>query len=580
DSVLIEGGTDPENALLLLSRADKGRAVLLPVDWTRPMDELSVPEAEGCLGTAIQLVQAPEHLRNILCLLLGQVLVVRDRPSARRIAKGIPAIARIVTLQGEVFHGTGVVIAGPENRSSTIGRPRRMQELQGSLAESEGRVKEIQKRLQETEAELTRQRTNEREFENAVRQAVQTMSQANQAHQRAVLEVEQVRQRHEYQSRQLAGLDGQIQRAEQEQRQGQAEIEKNNEKIADLNEQVREHNRKLGSLPIDELQSQLVHWNTTVAVAERALKDAERRLTEHRESIAAGKRQAESLRLRLTEVMNSQTQLEAEKSSLHEQENKLNLQIEELRQWIDPAEEQLHGYEKKYGEQQTNQSTAQQAVSVAERYSNQAQMELTRVRESLDSLRRRIEEDFGLVALEYNPEVSGPTPLPIEGMVEQLPELTELAPEVEDNINRQRAQLRRMGPINPDVQNEYRSVKERFEFLTNQVVDLKKADADLRQVIGELDELMRKEFRKTFDAVAIEFKSNFTRLFGGGSARLVLSDAENPTEAGIDIEARLPGRREQGLSLLSGGERSLTAVALIFSLLKVSPTPFCVMDEV
>ena len=335
------------------------------------------------------------------------------------------------------------------------------------------------------------------------------MSQANQAHQRAVLEVEQVRQRHEYQSRQLAGLDGQIQRAEQEQRQGQAEIEKNNEKIADLNEQVREHNRKLGSLPIDELQSQLVHWNTTVAVAERALKDAERRLTEHRELIAAGKRQAESLRLRLTEVMNSQTQLEAEKSSLHEQENKLNLQIEELRQWIDPAEEQLHGYEKEYGEQQTNQSTAQQAVSVAERYSNQAQMELTRVRESLDSLRRRIEEDFGLVALEYNPEVSGPTPLPIEGMVEQLPELTELAPEVEDNINRQRAQLRRMGPINPDVQNEYRSVKERFEFLTNQVADLKKADADLRQVIGELDELMRKEFRKTFDAVAIEFKSNF-----------------------------------------------------------------------
>ena len=85
------------------------------------------------------------------------------------------------------------------------------------------------------------------------------------------------------------------------------------------------------------------------------------------------------------------------------------------------------------------------------------------------------------------------------------------------------------------------------------MVDLKKADADLRQVIGELDELMRKEFRKTFDAVAIRFKSNFTRLFGGGSARLVLSDADNPTEAGIDIEARLPGRREQGLSLLSGG---------------------------
>jgi chromosome segregation protein len=91
---------------------------------------------------------------------------------------------------------------------------------------------------------------------------------------------------------------------------------------------------------------------------------------------------------------------------------------------------------------------------------------------------------------------------------------------------------------------------------------------------------MKREFRRTFDAVAHEFKSLFTRLFGGGSARLILSDAESTADMGIDIEARLPGRRDQGLSLLSGGERSLTAVALIFSLLKVSPTPFCVMDEV
>jgi chromosome segregation protein len=91
---------------------------------------------------------------------------------------------------------------------------------------------------------------------------------------------------------------------------------------------------------------------------------------------------------------------------------------------------------------------------------------------------------------------------------------------------------------------------------------------------------MRREFRKTFEAVAAEFKQLFTRLFGGGSARLTLVEADNPTESGIEIDTKLPGRREQGLSLLSGGERSLTAVALVFSLLKVSPTPFCVMDEV
>jgi chromosome segregation protein len=165
-------------------------------------------------------------------------------------------------------------------------------------------------------------------------------------------------------------------------------------------------------------------------------------------------------------------------------------------------------------------------------------------------------------------------------MVDQLPALTEITPEIEENISRQRAQLRRMGPVNLEAQREYQEVSERFEFLTDQTADLNKAESDLREVIAELDELMRKEFKRTFNAVASEFKVLFTRLFGGGSARLLMTDEDNPTETGIDIIARLPGRREQGLSLLSGGERSLTAVALVFSLLKVSPTPFCVMDEV
>ena len=341
DGVLIEGGTDPEQALQLLSRADKGRAVLVPFEWTRVQEELHLPEDDGCLGLAARLVKAPEHLQPVLCLLLGQVVIVRDRAAARRLAQDLPLTARVVTLQGEVFHGSGVIVAGPENRSSTIGRPRRIQELQASLAEAEHKVQDVQKRLQEVEAEIGRRRAHERDLDNSVRQAAQAMSKASQDHQRAVLEVEQVRQRHEYQSRQVAGLEGQIQRAEQELRQGQAEIEKNGQKIAEYNEQVREHNRRLGSLPVEELQAQVVHWNTSVAVATRALKDAERRLAEHRESIAAGKRQSEALHQRLADAASGLTQLDNERAALREQESGLNSQIEALRQQIEPAEAQM-----------------------------------------------------------------------------------------------------------------------------------------------------------------------------------------------------------------------------------------------
>ena len=150
------------------------------------------------------------------------------------------------------------------------------------------------------------------------------------------------------------------------------------------------------------------------------------------------------------------------------------------------------------------------------------------------------------MAFEYAEDVSGPTPLPLEGMVEQLPRVKQLAPEIEENIKRQRAQLRRMGAINPEAQKEFEEVKERFQFLTEQVADLEKAERGVHEVIEELDAIMEREFVRTFDAVAGEFKQIFTRLFGGGSARLVLTNPDDLTDTGIDIEARLPGRRSQG----------------------------------
>jgi chromosome segregation protein len=250
---------------------------------------------------------------------------------------------------------------------------------------------------------------------------------------------------------------------------------------------------------------------------------------------------------------------------------------------IDPAEADLETLEKEQAGLQITEAEARQALSSAEHRHAQAKILLARRQESLEGLRQRVEDDFGLVAFQYASDVSGPTPLPLGGLVEQLPvrkELSELPADIEENVKNLRAQLRRMGPINPEAQAEYEQVKERFEFLNMQIADLNTAEANIKEVIVELDVLMQREFRKTFDAVAQEFRQIFTRLFGGGTAKLVLTDPQDLTLTGIDIEARLPGRREQGLSLLSGGERSLTAVALVFSLLKVSPTPFCVLDEV
>jgi chromosome segregation protein len=254
--------------------------------------------------------------------------------------------------------------------------------------------------------------------------------------------------------------------------------------------------------------------------------------------------------------------------------------LRELQELIEPGEKELADLEEQHETLLKSEGEARQALNVAERHHTQAQIALARHQESLDTLRERIEDDFGLVAFEYDEAVSGPTPLPLDGLVEHLPYVTELSPEIEETLKRQRTQLRRMGSINPEAQKEFKEVQERFDFLTNQVSDLEAAEADIKEVIAELEVLMDREFRKTFDVVASEFREIFSRLFGGGSAQLILTDTEDLTNTGIDIETRLPGKRTQRLALLSGGERSLTAAALVFALIKASPTPFCVMDEV
>jgi len=581
DSVLVEEGTDLENALAALAQGEKGRAVLLPLGEARRAEMLSALKDEDCLGVAAELVQAADELKPALRLLLGQTLVMRDRKAARRAVRDLPAWARAVTLRGEIFLGNGAVVAGQEGKpSNLIGRTRRIQEMREMLEQSALRLGEALTAVKALEEQLAAQRAREKDLENDLRQKQSAVTKANQGYQQASLESEQARQRQEYQARQAASLAGQVEKTEAEIRQVKQEWEAGASQVSRMGDEVREFNRLLANLPLEELQAETAHWNTGQAVTGRALREADRRLQEQAESMAAGRSQVQLLERRLAEAAAGLSQLEAERALAHAEEGTLNQQIEVFRAQIDPAEAQLNAVESEASKVQDNLIAAQQAVTVAERHATQAQLELGRCRESLDNLRRKVEEDFGLVAFEYTTDVSGPTPLPLDGMVEQLPNLIELPADLEENIARQRALIRRIGPINPEVQSEYRSVKERFEFLTVQVGDLRKADTDLRQVITELDELMKREFRKTFDAVAHEFRGMFTRLFGGGSARLILSDAESTADMGIDIEAKLPGRRDQGLSLLSGGERSLTAVALIFSLLKVSPTPFCVMDEV
>ena len=579
DGIVFEPGKDLEEVLDYLQQAEQGRAALFPSGSNKTTGLPKRLEGSGVIGNAARLVKANGHYEALVDLLLEQVWVMQDRHTAQIIAPELAQGERVVTLQGEVFWANGTIVAGKDGREGMIARPRQKRELQAFLADIEHELEVLHEQEDELLAEIGEKQSQVKAIDTKLRDERSQLNEILKAFQKADLALEQARQRCEWQRNKLKDTQTEIQRAEEELLHLQAEQKTIEGKIEESQHAVRDCNRALMALPLEEFQTQMGHWKTNAAVASRVALEAEKRLVEQRSVLESNQKRKESLAQRKRTVQTTLQSLEAEKFALRQQEALLNEQIVVLHEKIEPAEQTLQVTEKDYAAFQDEQRSRQQETSVAERHESQAQLEVTRKREAVSNLRARIEDDMGLVNLDYRVEISGPNPLPLD-IVKQLVPVAELPSGIEDEIKRQRALLRRLGAINPDAQNEYQSVQERHDFLVSQVDDLKKADADLREVIDELDELMRREFRKTFDAVAEEFKKIFTRLFGGGSANLVLMDEENPTEAGIDIEARLPGRRTQGLSLLSGGERSLTAVALIFSLLRVSPTPFCVLDEV
>ena len=578
DAILLDAD-EVENALQLLESEDAGRAVLLPLE-NHARELIAKPNDDTCLGVASELLNVNDDLRAAVRALLGQTLIVRGRASARRLIQDLPPHARVVTLRGEVFRGDGLIVAGKTASSSALSRPRQKRELTEALAALSAQIESLNREVDSLSEKIASAHAELGQAEDAAREARVKVEEVQEVEKQAELESEAARRQLEWQKSQHIQLKSEMDEAS-------AALSNLNQSLSEIEsgstgaqEEVRVLMLQLSETDLAEAQNQATYWSTRAAVTERALEDARARKGERGKEVAKFEARRGELEARLNEAGSALSALDNEKNSLRDREAGLQSQIEELRVKIDPAENELGSAEQEEARLQDGEANAQRALATSERLLGQVQLELMRKQESLENLQQRITDDFGLVMFDYAADVAGPVPLPIEGMVEELPVVTEISPDLETQLTQNRSRMRRMGPINPEAKQEFDAESERYSFMRAQVDDLRKAEADLRQVIAELDELTKQSFSKTFDAVDKQFRAMFTRLFGGGSARLSLTDPDNLVETGIEIEARLPGRREQGLALLSGGERSLTAVALVFALLKVSPTPVCVMDEV
>lgn len=328
------------------------------------------------------------------------------------------------------------------------------------------------------------------------------------------------------------------------------------------------------------LEEALAQSRTEVAVAEEALRSQQVALQRETALLDRLQAQVAARQQRAEELEAEQAAITARADDLRVEAAQLETDLSQVRKRIQPAEDELAllGEEQTATEEQERQ--ARSRARDAEARHGRAQLEVDRCRDELKLLVRRIEEDLGLVELELADSVTAQSPLPLRPVVSQLPIVEELPEGLEAEIQLLKARVRRMGGVNPNAPEDYAQVKERHGFLSEQIADLEKASEQLREVVAELDELMETAFQETFDAVAARFSETFEALFQGGAAHLELTEPDDLMNTGVDIVARPPGKRAQRLALLSGGERALTATALLFALLRVSPTPFCVLDEV
>jgi chromosome segregation protein len=354
---------------------------------------------------------------------------------------------------------------------------------------------------------------------------------------------------------------------------------------------------------LENLRAQVSELRTALAVAERDVTSAGVPQESARNDIARLDAQIQARTNRHESVENEIVSSSAQRTELQSRHQESTRVLAEIDKEVTPADTELLDAEKLQGELEAQESALRERLVEFEEAHNQTVLDVERSRAEIARLETEIEDDLGSgrivanstpisqelpegenVQIEASIALDPNEPMQLRFMIGAelvaIPVVSAISEGLEKEIRKLRNQLKYMGAINPNAPQEYDELKTRHAFLTEQAEDARHAITSLHGAIAELDEVMHRKFQVTFQAINLEFGNFFPVLFNGGTARLELTQPEDLTQTGIDIVAKPPGKRAAHLAMLSGGERALTGAALLFAILKVSPTPFCVMDEV
>jgi chromosome segregation protein len=567
--VVVERWEHAEAAIGLLKKQNAGRATFQPLDTQRSSSNQQRPSIHGesgVQGFALDLIDFSPEMEPILQGLIGRTLITDDLPSTRRILNKLRLGWTVVTIEGEITRSGGSVTGGSRIRQSgTLGRERELRELPGEIEKLDGRRSDLEKELSdcatkrsELETQLTTLRDTYRHAEREIDNLGRELENLHRRRKQTSVELENV-------SAETSNAHSEAEARAAEIEQIAAQTETDTARLTEIEEQRTDVMSRIESLQSNADDTEL-----------RALEQERSRLGERLQGIDQQLRSLHGQRERASQEM---ARAESEQETTRQTIHQLESEIESLTQQVDEARQELErvsGNQQPLAEQRTSlqQQLSEQQSSLRQLQNRQRELERQRDSQRFEIERENAQGEHLIERVFDILEIDDPVPLLEQQPVEEDLDLQKL----ETDLHRLRQRARRIGAFGEETIAQYEQEQERYTFLRGQLDDVQRGAEALQSMLSDLERAMAEEFDRTFGKVAQAFQSTFQRLFGGGSAQLVRNDEEDST--GIDIVAQPPGKKLQSLALLSGGERALTAVALLFAIQRVNPSPFCLLDEV
>ncbi|EOB3405941.1 chromosome segregation protein SMC [Enterococcus hirae] len=572
--VIVENEHDARQAITYLKKQRGGRATFLPLTTIKPRQlpahVLSQAAAvDGFLGIASEQVTFPAEIQTVVHNLLGTILLAKDLTSANTIAQTIRYQYRVVSLEGDVMNAGGSMTGGANKRGNQGSLFSQNQELKQLTAEYEQADQQLQNQekivqeLQTKVADLSQKqeklrtqneqlRFEEQEIANQLQNITNDLARFEKEKQLSNFETRELQQFIETYQKQQAELTARQKEIEQQRQQIDEEIKSLNQESDQMEEKRSQVQARKAQEQADlaVLKEQFNHLQIQLRGARVQKNEALERQTSLEQQLATltadfsdHEITEESLASQITELAQQREELQAELVAVKEQRERTQKEIDQLETVL--AEK---------NQQQKQQLTEQSKLEVQK---DRAEMLLDH---QLSYLQTEYQISFEKAVTDYQPT---------SDIVSSRTKVAVLKEQIAD-----------LGPVNIRSIEQFEQVNERHTFLATQRDDLLSAKNQLFETMEEMDAEVRARFKEVFEAIRQEFKVVFPNMFGGGRAELVLTDPSDLLKTGIEIEVQPPGKKLQSLSLLSGGERALTAIALLFSIIRVCPVPFCILDEV